>query len=415
MLDLTTTWDRPCRNRTAPLRAERFLRVRLRPRLGGDGLVAHVALALDTSGSMEGSKLQEARQACLAAAELLRPQDRLSVIAFSTRVEEIVRDQPMSSVDLRDLAQRLGRLEAQGVTRTDMALQWLDGTLRAHQGARFAILATDGHPTDPRGNVLEDFDDLHSHAQRIGQSGINLSSIGLGDAENFNGTLLVDLVDRGRGRFLHARSAGDLTGMLREHFEQAQSVGAEALVVELTPQMPGLELQACCQIAPTFLPMDRPEPAEGAWRIRLNNVRGDIDTDLLFHLQLPAPGFAEPSGIRRVLTVVGTVPGRSIQARVETSIENVASLTEEQKLNKDVHDARVLWDVNVFQDAALHARTLTETGDYLQLLRKSAIQGGYSQVAQAAQEQLDQLAANGQIDPNASMRTSQIVRNQGGR
>jgi len=415
VLDLTTAWDRPCRNKSTTIGSEKYLRVRLRPRLTGDGLAAHVALALDVSGSMNGKPLEEARKGCLAAATLLRPQDRLSVIAFSTGVQEVLKDQPMASVNLLELTRKLHALKAEGVTRTDQALGWLDQTLRPQQGPRFAILATDGFPTDHTGNVLANFDGLTSLAQRLGQAGISLSAIGLGDATDFNVALLNDFVNQGRGALMQADSDGELTRMLSEHFQQAQAVGAEYVDVTLTPEMPGLELRENCQIAPVFLPMDQPQPRDGSWRIRVNNVRGDVDTDLLFHLHLPAPNFAAKGGRQRALTVAVQAPDPVGQAQVEAFVENVCSLTEEQQLNKEVHEARLLWDMNNYQEAILHSTDLQATSELLQGLLKTAQQAGNAHVAETTTIQLDQLKASGKIDPNSSMRMSQSLRNQGGK
>ena len=250
-------------------------------------------------------------------------------------------------------------------------------------------------------------------AQRLGQDGISLSAIGLGNAANSNVALLNDIVNQGRGTLMQADSDGELTDRLREHFQQAQAVGAEYVHLTLTPEMPGLELRAACQIAPAFLPTDRPELRDGSWRIRVNNVRGDVDTDLLFHFHLPAPGFAEKSGVRRVLTVNAEAPDPGGRAQAEASIENVSSLIEAQQLNKEVHDARLDWEMNNYQGAIVHSKTLLETTELLQGLQKTAQQAGNAQIAQAAQSQLDQLKASGQIDPNSSMRMSQTLRNKG--
>lgn len=413
MLDLSMAWDRPCRNHTTPIGSEKYLRVRLRPRLNGNSLAAHVALALDVSSSMNGKLLEEARRGCLAAATLLRPQDRLSLIAFSTDVQEVLRDQPMESVDMLELTRKLYALQAAGVTRTDLALDWLNQAMRPQQGPRFAILATDGFPTSHTGHDLEQLDGLTEVARQLGQAGISLSAIGLGNAKNFNGALLNDIVNQGRGALMQAVSDGELTNLLREHFQQAQAVGAEFVNLTLTPEMPGLELRAACQIAPTFLPMDRPRPDDGSWRVRINNVRSDVDTDMLFHFHLPSPGFAERSGTKRVLTLTAESSDPGAPARAEASVENVSSLTEAQQLNKEVHEARLAWDMNGLQEALFHSKNLLETTELLQEMLKTAEQAGNPQVARTAQIQLNQLKASGQIDPNSSMRMSQTLRNQG--
>src|SRR5262245_8303042 len=48
---------------------------------------ANLALVVDTSGSMEGKAIDDARSAALALFDALSPKDRLAVVVFNSKVE----------------------------------------------------------------------------------------------------------------------------------------------------------------------------------------------------------------------------------------------------------------------------------------------------------------------------------------
>jgi len=404
-------WDFPCRNKAATLEADRVLRVRLRPQATSAQPI-RVALALDISGSMQGQKLAEARQACLAALRVLRPQDRISLIAYSTGVRVLLEDQQAESVNQAELQQRLLQIEAEGITRTDLALKWIEEQLRDQSGPRFAILATDGHPTDLKGQPLEDLSEFDPLAQRLGRSGVSLSSLGLGDASNFHPRFLLDLADRGQGRFFHAASEGELTGALQQHFARATAVGVENVRVFVQTLLPRLQLSSWCVIAPEFRPMDRPDPADGGWQLRVFNLQGQTDTDLLIQFRFPKPGFAERTGVRPVLRLK-IQPKGGVEFEQEVSMEFVASSQQEQQRHEDVHRACQLWELNTCQDAVVRSSDLHRTGRLLQQLEEKARVAGLNEVVDNARAQLTQLAEEGRFDPNSTTRNSQILRELG--
>lgn len=226
MFELDLGWDRPGRANDSNA-SEHVLRVRLRPAPGAGGIPLRVALALDTSGSMEGSKLESARRACLSLARALRPEDSVSLAGFATSVEEVLPVTIRSALDLDALQKRLGAIEAGGVTRTDLALEWLGRVLSGDaSAARLAVLVTDGHPTDPAGQVLSDVAFLVDRAARVGQAGATLAAVGLGDAADFNTAFLNDLTVRGQGQFLYAAQERELEPLVGEYFQRSTRIVA---------------------------------------------------------------------------------------------------------------------------------------------------------------------------------------------
>src|ERR1039457_6872434 len=84
LFDLEARWDRPVH--TGRDSSEHVLRIRTRLRAEKGTVSLRVAVALDTSGSMEGEKLASAREACASVFRHLRPQDKGWAAAFSTKL-----------------------------------------------------------------------------------------------------------------------------------------------------------------------------------------------------------------------------------------------------------------------------------------------------------------------------------------
>ena len=153
MYNLELAWDRPAH--TGNIAEEHVLRVRARAVGAVKALPLRMAIALDSSSSMEGEKLKSAKDACDTMLRHLRPEDKVWIASFATRVIPLV-DGVEGDSGLRSAAQaKLADLEAEGVTRTDLALEWIQRTLKAETGlVRVGILITDGHPTDTKGSHL---------------------------------------------------------------------------------------------------------------------------------------------------------------------------------------------------------------------------------------------------------------------
>jgi Ca-activated chloride channel family protein len=413
VFELDLGWDRAARGNDNNL-SEHVLRVRLRPAGGVSGIPLRVALAVDTSGSMEGPKLDAARRAVMALARALRPDDGLTLAGYAGAVTEVQPHVARSSLDLGALEGRLARLRAEGVTRTDLALDWLLRALPADGNtARLAVLVTDGHPTDPAGRVLPDVAFLVERAGRLGQAGATLCAVGLGDAADFNTALLNDLTVRGQGQFLYAEREHDLEPLVGDQLRRATSVVASEGRVTLQPLMRGIEVTACCQFTPVVRSMDCPTFTDGAWRIRLTGVRGDAPTDALIRVNVPPPGFGQGSSTRPALAVEAAC-GSAPPAQGQIDVTYTTSHLQQQQVNAEIDAARLQWDAVLYNDAILHSPSLTKTAEWLGELHRSAAGAGLADVARAAEQQLDALKRNGQVSAHLTARLSSSVQVPGG-
>jgi Ca-activated chloride channel family protein len=108
-----------------------------------------VAFVLDTSGSMSGQKIEQARNALLYCVRNLNEQDRFEVVRFSTETEPLFRElRPASKENVRRAESFIEKMQAQNGTAIDEALkQALE--LRPSDSSRpfVVIFLTDGLPT----------------------------------------------------------------------------------------------------------------------------------------------------------------------------------------------------------------------------------------------------------------------------
>jgi len=158
-----------------------------------------VVLVLDVSGSMEGEKIEQAKDALAYVLEHLNDEDRFNVIAFSTGLKQYARGlRPVS--EAREAVRWVDDLEAVGGTDINRAL--LEALSQADdERPTVIIFLTDGLPTE---GVVE-IDQILANVEASAPGNVRLFPFGVGDDVN---TILLDtLAEQQRG----------VTGYVRPH------------------------------------------------------------------------------------------------------------------------------------------------------------------------------------------------------
>jgi Ca-activated chloride channel family protein len=131
-----------------------------------------VAFVLDTSGSMSGPKMQQAKKALQFCIENLNDDDRFEIIRFSTEVEPLFDKLVEANQANRDKANNFVKdLKAMGSTAIDDALAKALSLQASREGRPYVIVfLTDGQPTigttDP-GEILAHVMKENSGSTRI--------------------------------------------------------------------------------------------------------------------------------------------------------------------------------------------------------------------------------------------------------
>lgn len=234
-----------------------------------------VALVIDRSGSMSGEKLEMAKEAARATAEVLEPTDLIGVIAFDNQPITIVRLQKASN-RLR-ISTDIARLQPGGGTNILPALQEAFTMLApANARVKHVILLSDGQAGYE--GIAEVCDEMRANR-------ITVSAVGIGDADR---NLLQLVAERGEGRFYLTENAAELPKifMKETHEVQKSSLVEDAVVVhvvkrvemiegtglENAPYLFGYVSTKPKPMAEVIAVSDRGEPLLARWRLGTGQV-----------------------------------------------------------------------------------------------------------------------------------------------
>jgi Ca-activated chloride channel family protein len=191
------------------LRAELTL---VTPDAGADAQVlpSDVVLVLDTSGSMSGQKLADAKRAAHSLLNQLGESDRAAIVGFDGTAQLAWSLQPVTA-RAHHAVDRLG-----GGGSTNM-IGGLQTGFEAMGGAtsgrsRRVVLLSDGHPDSAAG--------LEGLAQRFAQRASPLTTVGIGS--DYDPQLMQTLADAGTGNFYWAGPNMALDQVFADEFRAAR-------------------------------------------------------------------------------------------------------------------------------------------------------------------------------------------------
>ena len=156
-----------------------------------------VILVLDTSGSMDGEKMEQAQEALVYVLEHLNAEDRFNVIAFSTGLRQYGRGLRPAS-EAREATAWVRRLEPVGGTDINRAL--LEALAQAgSERSTVLIFLTDGLPTEG----VTEIEQILTNVEDAAPDNMRLFPFGVGDDVN---TILLDtLAEQHRGATAYVR------------------------------------------------------------------------------------------------------------------------------------------------------------------------------------------------------------------
>ncbi|MEO8876832.1 MAG: VWA domain-containing protein [Polyangiaceae bacterium] len=192
-----------------------------------------LALVLDTSGSMEGKPMDDARAACSKLIDLVGDGDFVSIVTFGSHAKVIV---PAVRVDKESRAKAklaLRNIAAQGTT--DMTAGLAEGLTQINaplatnpemsNAIRRIVLVGDGVPNDAP-SVL-------ALADNAGAQHVPVTVLGLGN--DFDETLMTALAQRSSGTFHFVDDASRVAVVFQEQISRMERVVARGARIELTP------------------------------------------------------------------------------------------------------------------------------------------------------------------------------------
>lgn len=187
-----------------------------------------VSLVLDTSGSMRGEKIEQARLAVREIVEQLGDDDLFSLVTYDSGAQIRL---PLTFVrNLRhSIRSHVSAIIAGGGTIIPPALQLGAESLRAapSEYVRRVVLVSDGQDGSGQSAVL-----VRSNLQRHAQEGVAFSAMGLG--VDYNEGFLTNVADAGSGNYAFVAGASDLSPFLHRELQSVRTTAFDNVVAQLT-------------------------------------------------------------------------------------------------------------------------------------------------------------------------------------
>lgn len=228
-----------------------------------------LCLVIDRSGSMQGPKLEAAKESARVTAEVLSPNDYISVVAFDSEASVYVR--PTRASNRMRISNDIARLQSGGGTNIYPGLKEAFEILQGiNAKVKHVILLSDGEaPTD---GLVELVGDMRS-------SRITVSAVGVQGADR---ALLSSITDAGDGRLYMVEDIGALPKIFMKETQEAQKSqlvedlihvriakkveAIEGTNIEAAPALHGYVTTKPKPTSETILISDLGEPILARWR-----------------------------------------------------------------------------------------------------------------------------------------------------
>ena len=203
----------------------------------------NLGLVIDTSSSMEGRAIAEARAAARLVLDSMQDGDRLSVVVFHSTAEVLVPSVVLGRKSRAAVVRSIGRMTARGTTDLETGLvkgiEEVKRSLRS-DGINRIVLLSDGVPNDATSVI--------AMAQAAGQAGISITALGLG--LEYDETLLTEVAQQSGGRFHYIQDSSRVASVMREEVLELRRVVGRNMQLALTPG-PAVTMNAVLGQAPS--------------------------------------------------------------------------------------------------------------------------------------------------------------------
>ncbi len=352
----------------------------------------NLSLVLDKSGSMQGKKIQNLREAAKLVVDRLGPQDMISIVAFSDRKYLIAESQPVA--DKGDLKAKIDRIRDGGGTAISggmgQGLAELDKALGPDRISRMLLL-TDGQTFGDEGACKK-------LGKNAGDQGIVVNALGLGD--DWNEELLDDIAEASGGVADFIDSPDKIVAFFEQAVQSMQDTVIQnaQMILRLAN---GVTPRQVWQVLPMISNLGYRPLSDRDVQVTLGELEKGQPRSLLVEL-LVGP---RPAGSYRIAQteVSYDIPGlKLVGEKIKADI--LLSFTEDAAEAKQ-YDAEVMNIVEKVTAFKLQTRALEEAkmGNVVgasQALRAAAtrlLEIGEQDLAQSALEEADNLDKSGQM------------------
>lgn len=351
----------------------------------------HFALCIDSSKSMRGRKLSNAKAGIKEAVDILDDEDYISIVTFS-KSTSLVLEPTQCGSNRRQIKDRVETITATGGTNIIAGMQEAKAALdeKASNGLlgsllgsttkehlRWLVLVSDGKPTsvpDMISRLMPNKSAVDRHisvAEDFADAGITIQSLGVGS--DYNADIMRSVAEATRGKPDHISDSSEIPDFFRNIIEEARGVVEINPELHITPRQ-GVTVGDIYQHEPRLNEFD-PDRAGGDLIVELPDIGRDDEQELLIELDVPQD---EPGTERMLLAVELHVSGGVVSDTVVVEFEEKegSKLTIEDKKRIDTKARRLAVEASpekagAYLDTQDEAAVLEETRDHVEKLRKA--------------------------------------------
>lgn len=233
----------------------------------------HLAIVMDQSGSMRGSRLANAKAAALRAIDGLRDGDMVTVVTFDTRTRTVVPPTVVDGGSRARIAADVQRIELGGDTCISCGVEaGLTELSTAGDRVSRMLVLSDGEATAG----IRDVPGFKNLAKRAADRDVTITTIGV-DVD-YNETIMAAIADGANGRHYFVENDAGLARVFEEEASHVARTVASDVVAEIE-LAPGVELDRV---------FDRTFTRAGSrLRVPLGAVAAGEQKTILFKVRVP--------------------------------------------------------------------------------------------------------------------------------
>ena len=194
----------------------------------------NVALVIDRSGSMNGDKIQYAKQAARRLVGMLDSQDRVAIVSYGSDVDVNFGSRPVNAMNREQMLNAIDRIEVSGGTNLsggfERGLREVQSWNNS-QAINRVLLMSDGNA-----NIgVTYLPELRKMSSKALSGGVSLSTIGVG--LDYNEDLMTAMANEGAGNYYFVDNATSIAQSFEQELKGLSSSVAKdsALVIKLAP------------------------------------------------------------------------------------------------------------------------------------------------------------------------------------
>jgi Ca-activated chloride channel family protein len=196
----------------------------------GDARNVDMVIVMDRSGSMQGEKITDAKQAALNLLSSLSAGDRFGLVTYSDSVQRRSNLVKVTRANRERLRSIISRISAGGATNLGAGLQeGINGILSARNNGnvRKVILISDGLANRGITNPIS----LGNMASISVEKEFAISTVGVGT--EFNEYLMTHIADRGTGNYYYLENPSSFAEVFQKEFNNTRTAAATAVEIRI--------------------------------------------------------------------------------------------------------------------------------------------------------------------------------------